>query len=131
MEALSIRFVAHSHCYSNLKKTYNFVLLRMYQYAMRKYTLYLITVLLLLQVHLICLKNYFDISMRYSLFNIADAYLGGLCNAETLSGCLDVNAVCKYSICQCNAEYSDINGTCKAGKPSLDGTKKGRYRSFY
>ena len=51
-------------------------------------------------------------------FLISDAYLGGICNAETPSGCLDGNAGCNDSICQCVVEFSDINGTCKAGKPA-------------
>ena len=61
---------------------------------------------------------------------IADAYLGGICNAETLSGCLDDNAECKDSICQCIVEFSDINGTCKAGKPIIDVDDKA-VPSFY
>ena len=49
-------------------------------------------------------------------FYIADAYLEGICNANTTSGCLDENAECKDSVCHCSKEYSNINGTCKAGK---------------
>ena len=55
---------------------------------------------------------------------IADAYLGGICNAETPSGCLDENAECKDSICQCIMKFSDMNGKCKAGKPITDVDKK-------
>ena len=51
-------------------------------------------------------------------FPISDAYLGGICNAETPSGCFDENAGCNDSVCQCVVEFSDINGTCKAGKPA-------------
>ena len=54
---------------------------------------------------------------------IADAYLEGVCNAETPSGCLDANAECKKSICQCVVEFSDINGTCKAGKGPITDTE--------
>ena len=54
------------------------------------------------------------------MFLFADAYLGGICNAGTPSGCLDENAECKDSICQCIVEFTDINGTCKAGKPIFD-----------
>ena len=57
-------------------------------------------------------------------FPFADGYLGGLCNAETPSGCLDDNAECKGSLCQCIVEFSDVNGTCKAGKLSVEDTKK-------
>ena len=56
--------------------------------------------------------------------SIADAYLGGICNAETPSSCSDENAECKDSICQCIVEFSDINRTCKAGKPITDVEKK-------
>ena len=52
--------------------------------------------------------------------SILDAYLGGICNAETPSGCLDENVVCKDSVCQCIVEFSDINGTCKAGKSPIN-----------
>ena len=37
---------------------------------------------------------------------------------------LDKNAECKDSICQCIVEFSDINGTCKAGKPITDVDQK-------
>ena len=52
----------------------------------------------------------------YFFFITADAYLGGSCNANTTSGCLDLNAECKDSVCHCIMEYTNINGTCKAGK---------------
>ena len=60
-------------------------------------------------------------------FGIIDAYLGGICSAETQSGCLDENTECNDSICQCIAGFADINGTCKAGKPSIAHT--GRFSS--
>ena len=55
-----------------------------------------------------------------TVFPISDAYLGGICNAETPSGCFDENAGCKDSVCQCIVEFSDINGTCKAGKSLIN-----------
>ena len=33
--------------------------------------------------------------------DFSDAYLGGICNAETPSGCLVENTECKDFICQC------------------------------
>ena len=50
------------------------------------------------------------------LLFIADAYLEGICNANTTSGCLAENAECKDSVCYCIMEYTNINGTCKAGE---------------
>ena len=52
----------------------------------------------------------------YFFFPMTDAYTGGICSANTTSGCLDENAECKDSICQCVMQYTNINGTCKAGK---------------
>ena len=57
------------------------------------------------------------------IFPVADGYLGGICKAEAPSGCLEEKADCKDSICQCVVEFSDINGTCKAGKILLDDTE--------
>ena len=48
--------------------------------------------------------------------NISDGFLGGICNANTSSGCFDRNADCIDSICQCSKDFTDINGTCTAGK---------------
>lgn len=57
--------------------------------------------------------------MSMDIFPFTDGYLGGICNANTTSGCMDVNAVCQNSICQCNVQFTDINGTCKAGKSKV------------
>ena len=64
------------------------------------------------------------ITYNYSFSSITDAYLGGICNAITQSGCIDENAECNNSICQCIVQFSDINGTCKAGIPSIDKKEK-------
>ena len=45
-----------------------------------------------------------------------DGLLGGICNANTSSGCLDQNAECTGSICQCSGDFTNINGICMAGK---------------
>ena len=52
----------------------------------------------------------------FNKMNISDGFLGGICNANTSSGCFDRNADCIDSICQCSKDFTDINGTCTAGK---------------
>ena len=64
----------------------------------------------------------------FLLFLITDAYLGGICNANTTSGCLDKNAECKDSVCHCITEYTNIDGICKAGK--LD-NQRHRFMAFF
>ena len=46
----------------------------------------------------------------------SDGALGGICNADTSSGCTDDNAECRNSVCQCVQAFTDIDGICKAGK---------------
>ena len=55
----------------------------------------------------------FDLN-KYDI--IFDGLLGGICNVNTSSGCLDQNAECTGSICQCSGDFTNINGICMAGK---------------
>ena len=48
--------------------------------------------------------------------SFSDGAFGGICNANTSSGCIDANAECRNAICQCVATFTDIDGMCKAGK---------------
>ena len=54
-------------------------------------------------------------SLLLSIY-LADGTIGGNCDANTTSGCYDVNAECKDAVCQCIVGFTDINGTCIAGK---------------
>ena len=46
--------------------------------------------------------------------------MGGNCFGNTESGCYDVNAGCRDNMCKCNDGFTDIDGTCTAGKSFLN-----------
>ena len=56
--------------------------------------------------------------MFYELTD-GDGVLGGVCNGNTANGCIDDNAVCNDSVCQCVQMFTDIDGVCKAGELNM------------
>ena len=49
-------------------------------------------------------------------YYLSDGTVGGKCEANTSSGCLDPHAVCVQAVCTCVQGYFDIDGVCKAGQ---------------
>ena len=68
----------------------------------------------IISIRLFVLESY--LINKYIVCLSTDGYLGGICSANTTSGCFDSNAECRDSVCQCVQSFTDINGTCKAGK---------------
>ena len=52
-------------------------------------------------------------------FICTDGTVGGNCYGKTESGCYDVNAGCRDNTCKCNDGFTDVDGTCTAGKSFL------------
>ena len=61
-----------------------------------------------------------DDTSRHRYFYCTDGTVGGNCFGNTESGCYDVNAGCRDNMCKCNDGFTDIDGTCTAGKSFLN-----------